>query len=83
MALGKPVVVPDLPVFRDEVGQSLGALFFRSGDAEDLARVLAFALPDASLLAEFGASNRAYVLERRQWCHHVGPVALVGTAGNT
>lgn len=83
MALGKPVVVPDLPVFRDEVSQSLGALFFRSGDAEDLARVLTFVLPDAALLAELGASNRAYVMERRQWCHHVGPVSLLGTAGHT
>nr|WP_240378833.1 glycosyltransferase [Alcaligenes sp. HPC1271] len=40
MAMGKPVLVPDLPVFQDEVGPCRSVRFFKAGDVQDLARVL-------------------------------------------
>lgn len=71
MAMGKPVIVPDLPVFRDEIGQSSGAFFFRAGEVEDLSRVLADALASPQRLADWGAMARESVLMRRQWRDYV------------
>ncbi len=68
-ALGKPVIVPDLPLFRDEMGPEPGGWFFRAGDAEDLASVLAEALASPDHLAELGMLGRKNVLARRQWAH--------------
>ena len=78
MALGKAVVVPDLPVFRDEAA---GAFFFRSGDAGDLARVLEEALQDSARLAALGQAGRERVLNHRQWRHfaeQLQPTSLGG-----
>lgn len=66
-ALGKAVVVPDLPVFRDELGPEPAGWSFRAGDAGHLAEVLAEALTDAGRLAAVGEQGRRHVLERRQW----------------
>lgn len=78
MALGKAVVVPDLPVFRDEAA---GAFFFRSGDAADLARVLEEALQDSARLASLGQAGRERALNQRQWRHfadQLQPTSLGG-----
>lgn len=69
LALSKPVVVPDLPVFRDELGPQPAGWFFRAGDAQSLAETLAQALENPTRLAEKGAQGRQWVLERRQWRH--------------
>ena len=71
MAMAKPVIVPDLPVFRDELGKEPAGFFFKAGDAGDLARVIGQALTDPQALVELGARGRAYVLEHRQWREHV------------
>jgi glycosyltransferase involved in cell wall biosynthesis len=71
LALAKPVVVPDLPVFRDELGEEPAGFFFKAGDPNDLARVIGRALADPKALAELGARARAYVLKRRQWREYV------------
>lgn len=66
-ALGKAVVVPDLPVFRDELGERPAGWFFEAGNAEHLAEVLAGALSDPLQVAEKGILGRKHVLECRQW----------------
>ena len=71
MVLGKPVIVPDLPVFRDELGKEPAGFFFKASDADDLARVIGQALADPQALVKLGARGRAYVLEHRQWREHV------------
>ena len=68
MAKEKCVIVPDLPVFRDELslGDS-GCLFFKSGDYSDLARVLKENIYDAEGLRERGRKARQYVIDHRRW----------------
>ena len=69
MALGKVVVVPDLPVFRDEA--SAKAIFFAPGDAGDLAQAIYGALQDDSLRDALARAGLAHVQARRQWKHFV------------
>ena len=83
LAMGKPVVVPDLPVFRDELGAQLGdglgaqlgaeppGWFFEAGNATDLARVLAQALTDGEGRARRGAQARAHAVKTRNWADFV------------
>jgi glycosyltransferase involved in cell wall biosynthesis len=70
MSMARPVIVPDLPVFRDELGAQAPGFFFKAGDAGDLARVLGGALANPQALAELGGKARDWVLERRQWRDH-------------
>lgn len=77
MAMGKPVVVPDLPVFRDEVGASEGVRFFVAGDALDLARVITDLLGDPPGLRALGMRAREHVMRQRLWRDHVGQVMLL------
>ena len=68
MAKEKCVIVPDLPVFRDELGLGdSGCLFFKSGDYHDLAMVLKENIYDADGLREKGRRARQYVIDHRQW----------------
>ena len=71
LAMGKPVVVPDLPVFRDELGNSEAGWFFRAGDATDLARVIGGALSDPKALKVYGERARAHALSQRCWSDFV------------
>jgi glycosyltransferase involved in cell wall biosynthesis len=66
-AMGKPVVVPDLPVFRDEMGDAPPGWFFRAGDAADLARVLQAALADRATLGKLGDLARTHAATKRRW----------------
>lgn len=75
LAMGKPVIVPDLPVFRDEMGEKPAGWFFRAGDAADLARVIGQALTDRVALAAFGVRAREYVASKRRWQDFVGKIA--------
>lgn len=67
LAMGKPVIVPDLPVFRDELGESPAGWFFRAGDATDLARVIDTALGNEEKLKVVGAQARVYATTKRRW----------------
>lgn len=67
MAMGKPVIVPDLPVFRDEMGDEPAGWFFRAGDAVDLARVIGSALSDRGTLVAMGHAARVHATTRRRW----------------
>lgn len=75
MALGKPVIVPDLPVFVDELGEDPAGWFFRAGDPLSLAEVIETALSDPDRLAAWGAKARAHAITRRSWHAHVSGVA--------
>lgn len=67
LAMGKPVIVPDLPVFRDELGCDPAGWFFKSGDAADLARVVTAALGDQAALGVLGRRAREYAATQRRW----------------
>ena len=69
MALEKPVIVPDLPVFRDEAGDA--GCFFRPGDAAHLAQVLATALENPERCATMARKGRERIISYRQWKHFV------------
>lgn len=75
LAMAKPVVVPDLPVFRDELGADPAGWFFRAGDAADLARVIEEALREPARLAALGVKAREYMLAHRTWDRFVRDVA--------
>ncbi len=74
LAMGKPVIVPDLPVFRDELGNDPAGWFFRSGSAADLAHAVEVALGDGKKLKKMGARARDYVLAERCWHSFVDKV---------
>lgn len=74
MAMGKPVIVPDLPVFRDELGEGCG-WFFTAGDPVSLAETIESALRDRALLAITGAKARQYAVSRRNWQMYVQEIA--------
>lgn len=67
LAMGKPVIVPDLPVFRDELGKDPAGWFFKAGDAGDLACVIESALGDEKALAAIGSRAREYAATKRRW----------------
>lgn len=90
MAKEKCVVVPDLPVFVDELSISSdnkdnkqleqqeqnidvlsnndsGCIFFKSGNAENLAEVLSNHLSRIDELKERGIKARKYAIANRQW----------------
>lgn len=74
LAMGKPVIVPDLPVFRDEMGSSGGGWFFRAGDVQDLARVIEQALQDEAALVVAGKKARLHAVMHRNWSGYVPSV---------
>lgn len=67
MAMGKPVIVPDLPVFREEMGSDPAGWFFKAGDALNLAAVLRKALGDQEALAALSVRAREYAITQRCW----------------
>lgn len=67
LAMAKPVVVPDLPVFRDELAGGECAWFFRADDPQSLADTLAQALQDRDRLVMMGDRAREYAETRRNW----------------
>lgn len=74
LAMGKPVIVPDLPVFKDELRtESVDApgWFFKAGDANDLAEVLKAAFEDAEGLADKSVLARSHAVTMRNWQRYV------------
>lgn len=74
LAMAKPVIVPDLPVFRDELGDDPAGWFFKAGDAVDLALVIDGAFKDNVKLAALGARAREYAITKRCWQDFVAAV---------
>jgi glycosyltransferase involved in cell wall biosynthesis len=67
LAMGKPVIVPDLPVFRDEMGPNPAGWFFKAGDAMQLAETIETALADREALTSLGERAREYACTQRCW----------------
>lgn len=67
MALGVPVLVPDLPVFRSEVRDGETGLFFRTGEASDLARQIEFCVQRPEAMDLMRKAARESVLQSRTW----------------
>ncbi len=74
LATGKPVIVPDLPVFRDEMGANPAGWFFKAGEATDLAQVIETALANQTLLTAYSIRAREYAATQRRWSDFVGNV---------
>lgn len=77
LALEKPVVVPDMPLFRDEAGDA--GWLFRPGDAAHLAQVLAAALAAPARRAVMARMGRERIVSCRQWRQFV-PAILEGSS---
>src|SRR5690606_29649615 len=71
LAMAKPVIVADLPVLRDEMGEHPGGWFFKAGDAADLARVIEAALENKEQLRRIGIHARQYATTKRCWATFV------------
>lgn len=74
MAMAKPVIVPDLPVFKDELGDSAAGWFFRAGDSAHLAEVIVAALSDTGELQRRAANARCHAVSQRSWSDFVPAV---------
>ncbi|MEV4892236.1 glycosyltransferase family 4 protein [Nonomuraea sp. NPDC055795] len=67
MALGKPVVLSDLPALSELVGSDGAGLLVPPGDPEELAKALAALREDPARRAEMGEAGRAEVAAKRTW----------------
>lgn len=75
MAVARPVVVPDLAVFRDEVNDGVEGLHFAAGDAASLAGALRRLAQDPALRRRLGAAAQARVARTRTWAGAAAEVA--------
>jgi glycosyltransferase involved in cell wall biosynthesis/SAM-dependent methyltransferase len=67
MALGMPVVVPNLPVFCEEVRDDDTGVLFKAGDAADLANAIERLIGDPQRVIAMGERARAHVSRERVW----------------
>ncbi len=64
MAVGKPVVISDIPTFRDFIKDKVNGLFFRVKDPEDLAEKIFYINKNDSLKTHLGKNARDTMLEK-------------------
>ncbi|GAA1618766.1 glycosyltransferase family 4 protein [Nonomuraea maheshkhaliensis] len=67
MALGKPVVLSDLPALSELVGSDGAGLLVPPGDPAELAKAIAGLREDPARRAEMGEAGRAEVAAKRTW----------------
>jgi PEP-CTERM/exosortase A-associated glycosyltransferase len=67
MAMGKPVIVSDVPAMAELVQPEKTGLTFRAGDSDHLAAQAARLLADSALRSRLGEEGRRWVLANRQW----------------
>lgn len=75
MAIGVPLVLPDLPAFRAEAIDGETALFFRAGDSSDLARAIAQVQADQAAATARASEARRRALAERDWRQAVAAVS--------
>lgn len=75
LAMGKPVIVPDLPVFRDELDGASCCWFFKAADPVSLAETIALAFGDLAKLDSMSRQAREYAVSHRNWQTFVQGVA--------
>lgn len=71
MAMGKPVICPDLPVFRDELGELAKGWTFSPGNAQSLAVKIEECLQSPDNIARQGDLLRKHAVNSRQWKQYV------------
>ncbi len=62
MAMGKPVVISDIPTFRDFITDKVNGLYFRVKDPNDLAEKIFYIKKNSSLTAHLGKNARDSIL---------------------
>lgn len=67
MAMGRPVVAPDIENLRDVLTDGANGLLFADGDRASLAQALRTLVTDAGLRQRLGDAARRTVLEQRNW----------------
>ncbi len=67
MAMGRPVLVSDVPAMGELVQQGSTGLVFRAGDSDNLADQALAVLRDEARAAALGARGREWILARRTW----------------
>lgn len=67
LALARPLVMSDLPVSRELVGEEARGILARAGDVDDLARALNRLLSDKALAQRLGEAGSAWVRRERVW----------------
>ncbi|HEY9524911.1 MAG TPA: glycosyltransferase family 4 protein, partial [Thermopolyspora sp.] len=67
MALGKPVVLSDLPALSELVGGEGAGMLVPPGDPQALADALGALRDDPARRAEMGEAGRAEVAAKRTW----------------
>jgi glycosyltransferase involved in cell wall biosynthesis len=66
-ACGKPAVLPRLPALQEIIPEGEASLFFRPGDAHDLADKICSLLAHDGRREEMGEAGRRMVVERFEW----------------
>lgn len=64
MAMEKPVVVSDIPTFRNFIIDGANGLFFKAQNPEDMAEKVLFLMENESLKGRLGKNARSTVLEK-------------------
>jgi len=67
MAMGRPIVISDLPALREIAAPEERGLVFPPGDAVALADAVQRLFDDPELAARLGAAGREWVVNERQW----------------
>jgi len=67
MAMGKPIVISDLPALREIAAPEERGLAFPPDDAVALADAIQRLFDDPELAARIGAAGREWVVNERQW----------------
>lgn len=71
MAMGKALITPDLPVFKDEIGELASGWTFKANDAEDLARLIGENMTQYAKVKVQGQLLCEHVKHTRQWDHFI------------
>jgi glycosyltransferase involved in cell wall biosynthesis len=67
MAMGKALIASDIPGHREMIQDGLNGVFFKAGDARELASVCREFGKDNGLVADLGARAREWVEANRDW----------------
>lgn len=64
MAMENPVVISDIPTFRDFITDKLNGLFFKPGDTYNLAAKIIFLIENKNLRTQFGVNARSTIIQK-------------------
>lgn len=71
LSMGKPAILPDLPVFRDETASGDFAFFFEAGNSQSLAQAIERLYEARGKMPGLSAAACDYVNENRLWSRFV------------